>query len=119
MVQRRKDGESANLGESLGPPATTPELREQQMTALAYDLVEKRLREGTATSQETTFFLKLGTADTLLQREKLVNENLVLRTRNEQMGRADKMEELLENALKAFKGYSGQEVEMTEEEFYG
>jgi hypothetical protein len=39
----------------------TPEAKENQMISLAMDLVEKRLREGTASSQETTHFLKLAT----------------------------------------------------------
>ena len=37
-------------------PALTPEARENQLIALAVDLVEKRLIEGTASSQETTHF---------------------------------------------------------------
>ena len=41
-------------------PALTPEARENQMIALAVDLVEQRLLDGTASSQETTHFLKLG-----------------------------------------------------------
>jgi len=110
MVQRRKDDESAKLGQSLGPPATTPELREQQLTALAYDLVERRLREGTATSQETTFFLNLGTQDKKLQQEKLRNENVLLTARTEQLSKNDRMESLFEDAIKAFKGYSGEEL---------
>jgi len=109
MVQRRKDNESAALGTSLGPPATTPELREQQLTALAYDLVEQRLRDGSATSQESTFFLKLGTEEAKLQKEKLRKENILLDARTEQLNRADRMEELLDRAMKAFTGYSGQE----------
>ena len=41
-------------------PALTPEARENQLIALAVDLVEKRLIEGTASSKETTHLLKLG-----------------------------------------------------------
>ena len=41
-------------------PALTPEAREKQLVALAVDLVEKRLREGTASSQEVTHILKPG-----------------------------------------------------------
>ena len=43
-------------------PAISPEARDNQLIALAYNLVEKRLLEGTASSQETTHFLKLGSA---------------------------------------------------------
>ena len=34
-------------------PARSPETRENQLISLAYDLVEERLRNGTATSAET------------------------------------------------------------------
>ena len=40
-------------------PALSPEAKENQMIALTFDLVEKRLRDGTASSQETTHFLKV------------------------------------------------------------
>lgn len=46
-------------------PALTPEARENQMISLAMDLVEKRIREGTASSAETTHFLKLATSKTI------------------------------------------------------
>ena len=36
-------------------PALTPEARENQLIALATDLVEQRLLDGTASSQETTY----------------------------------------------------------------
>ena len=41
-------------------PASTPEAREQQLISAAYDLVEERILNGTATSQELVHFLKLG-----------------------------------------------------------
>ena len=56
-------------------PALTPEARENQMISLAMDLVEKRIREGTASSAETTHFLKLATSKTMLEKQKLEEEN--------------------------------------------
>ena len=50
-------------------PALTPEARENQMAALAMDLVEQRLRDGTASSQETTHFLKLVSSKAKLEQE--------------------------------------------------
>ena len=41
-------------------PALTPEARENQLVSLAVDLAEKQLREGTASSQVITHYLKLG-----------------------------------------------------------
>ena len=43
-----------------GRPALHPENREMQLTALAYDAAEQRLRDGTASAQEIVYFLKLG-----------------------------------------------------------
>lgn len=115
MVNRRKDVEPNDTPRR--PPATTPEGREHEMIALAFNVVEDRLRNGTATSQETVHFLRLGTEDVKLQREKLRKENILLEARAEQLGRVDRMEELLDGALKAFRGYTGQEE--PEEEYDG
>ena len=64
-------------------PALTPEARENQMISLAMDLVEQRLLNGTASSQETTHFLKLGTAKEKLERERLEKENELLKAKTE------------------------------------
>jgi hypothetical protein len=91
-------------------PATTPELREQELVALAFDLVENRLRKGTATSQETVHFLRLGSENAKLERDKLRLESQEKMARIEQMNRNDRVEALFEDAIKAFKGYAGEEV---------
>ena len=115
MPPRRKEPVNNEPQRPSGPPAMTPEEREQQLTALAYNLVEQRLINGDATSQETTFFLKLGGERERLEREKLRRENLLLDARYEQVGRGDRMEELLDRAVKAFKGYSGEEMPREDE----
>lgn len=119
MPPRRKEPGTSATNSVPGPPALTPEEREQQLTALAYNLVEQRLLDGSATSQETTFFLKLGGERDRLEKEKLRRENLLLDARYEQVGKGDRMEELLERAVRAFKGYSGEELPPEGgEEFY-
>ena len=89
-------------------PALSPEARENQMISLAVDLAEKQLREGTASSQVITHFLKLGTTKAELEREKLARENELLRARTESIQSAQRVEELYTNALNAMKSYSGQ-----------
>lgn len=119
MPPRRKEPVNNEPQQLPGPPATTPEEREQQLTALAYNLVERRLLDGTATSQETTYFLKRGATRERLEEEKLRKENRLLDAREEQMGKGDRMEELLERAVRAFKGYSGEEMPPPDgEEYY-
>ena len=92
-------------------PALNPEARENQMVSLAVDLAEKQLREGTASSQVITHYLKLGTTREHLEREKLEKENELLRARTEPLESARRVEELYENALNAMRKYSGRENE--------
>ena len=62
-------------------PAISPESRENQMIALAVDLAEKQLRDGTASSQVITHFLKLATVQEKLKNDKLVAENKLLKAK--------------------------------------
>lgn len=89
-------------------PALTPEARENQMIALAVDLVEQRLLDGTASSQETTHFLKLGSMKNRLEMEKLQEENRLLKAKTEALQSAKRVEELYSEAIKAMRRYSGQ-----------
>lgn len=92
-------------------PALSPEARENQMIALAVDLVEKRLREGTASSAETTYYLKLSSSKARLEKEKLEAENQLLRAKTEALEAARNTEELCQEAIRAMQIYSGQEEE--------
>lgn len=87
-------------------PATTPEGREQQMIALADSLAEQQLMDGTASAQVITHFLKLGTSRERLEQEKLRKENLLLEARAQAMASGERIEELMANAIQAFRGYS-------------
>lgn len=89
-------------------PALTPEARENQLVLLAVDLAEKQLREGTASSQVITHYLKLGSTKEKLEKEKLEEENKLLRAKTENIKSMKRSEELMEEALKAFREYSGQ-----------
>lgn len=96
-------------------PALTPEARENQMIALAVDLAEKQLIEGTASSQVITHYLKLATTREKLEKEKLEKENELLRAKTEAIESAKRVEELYANALKAMRSYRG---EPDKDDFY-
>jgi hypothetical protein len=113
MVATRKTSES---GKPRRPPATTPEGRENQLIAMAVDLAEKQLAEGTASSQVITHFLQLGTTRERLQQEKLRQENELLRTRRESIASGARVEELYSKALSAMRSYAGHEEEEEYEE---
>lgn len=87
-------------------PATTPEARENQLISLAVDLAEKQLREGTASSQVITHYLKLGSSRADLEKEKLRKENALLEAKTESLESAKRIEELYAEALNAMKNYS-------------
>ncbi len=92
-------------------PAKSPEEWEDRCIGEAYKLVEKRLREGTATSAETVHFLKLGSVKEKLERDKLQKEINVLTAKAEAYESARNIERLYSSALTAMRTYSGQESE--------
>lgn len=105
---KAKAASSSNSSRKMRP-ALTPEARENQMISLAVDLAEKQLMEGTASSQVITHYLKLGSTRERLEREKIERENELLRAKVESLQSSHRSEELYENALKAFRRYSGEE----------
>ena len=88
-------------------PALTPEARENQLIFLATDLAEKQLREGTASSQVITHYLKLGSTRERLERERLESENKLLKAKTENLESQKNMEEAYMKAIEAMKRYSG------------
>lgn len=106
MAARRVNHPHSNS--SKLPPATTPEARENQLIAQAVDLVEKRIRDGTASAQEVTHFLKLGSSTERLDQLKKRHEVELLEAKKEAMASSARTEELMKDALNAFRSYSGQ-----------
>lgn len=93
------------------PPATTPEGREDQLIATAVDLAERQLQDGTASAQVITHFLKLGSTREKLEQERLRRENILLESRAMALESGARIEELMKDAINAFRGYSGQSEE--------
>lgn len=111
----------AKVSESKDPyqssrPALSPEARENQLIAMATDLAERQLREGTASSQVITHYLKSGSTRERLERERLAEENKLLRAKIENLQSAKRVEELFSDAIKAFGIYSGKSDEDDDDE---
>lgn len=92
-------------------PAATPEARENQMIALAVDLAERQLMEGTASSQVITHYLKLGSTKERIEKEILEKQKELIEAKTESLQSAKRVEELYTNALLAMKTYSVQRTE--------
>ena len=107
MVSRRKS--EPDPPTSRRRPATTPEGRENQLVSLAVELAEKQMREGTASAQVISHYLKLGSTREQLEQQRLAAENELLRVKIETMASASHIEELYTAAIDAMRSYSGQQ----------
>lgn len=89
-------------------PALTPEARENQLISLAVDLAEKQLREGTASSQVITHYLKLGSTKEKIEKEILEKQKELIEAKTKSYKSAEEQKELYASALEAMRRYSGQ-----------
>ena len=89
-------------------PSLTPEAEEGQMIALATALVKQRLIDGTASSQETTHFLKLASREDKLKTDILEKEKALIAAKTEALQSQKRVEELYAEALSAMRSYAGQ-----------
>ena len=96
-------------------PALTPEARENQLIALAVDLVEKRLIEGTASSQEPTHFLKLGSTEARIRKQLLEEQAKLAAAKTEAIEAAKHAEQVYAEAIEAMRRYSGHRSEYDDE----
>lgn len=115
-MARVKSPVSSNPDTKPMRPALNPEMREQQLISLAVDLVEQRLRDGTASSQETTHFLKLASQKAKYEAERAKLENELLKAKTQEIRDRADTKTLYKNAIEAMKRYSGHGSSSYEEE---
>lgn len=89
-------------------PALSPEARENQLVSLAVDLAEQQLRDGTASSQVITHYLKLGSTKERIEKQILEKQKELIEAKTQSLQSAQRIEELYTNALDAMRNYSGQ-----------
>lgn len=111
MAKTKAKTENAAASKKPMRPAITPEARENQLIALAVDLAEQQLRDGTASSQVITHFLKRGSIKEKLEQEILKEQKELIVAKRTMINSNEKMGELYEKALNAMKEYSGKEDE--------
>lgn len=88
-------------------PGLTPESRENQLISIAIDLAEKQLRDGSASSQVISHFLKLGSTNNMLEKTILEKQTALLTAKTDAIKSGKVVEELYKNALAAMRRYSG------------
>lgn len=95
------------MGKRKQTPARTPEGRENQLINLAVEETERRLRNGTASSQIITTLLKLATTRAQLELEKLRSDISLQRAKEQEIDQKASNGDLYAEALAAFKSYKG------------
>lgn len=91
----------------LEPPATSPEAREDQLIALAVNLAEQQLRDGTASAQVITHFLKIGSSREVIEKKILKEQEKLISAKTKAYESAQDMKSLYKEAIEAFKSYNG------------
>ena len=102
-MPKAKASRSSEKQTTSRPPMTL-EAQENLMISLAVQCAEKQLRDGTASSQVITHYLKLGSTKEKLEKEKQ-KELMDAKTRS--INSNGEAKELYEKALTAFRRYSG------------
>ena len=111
---RKKDKDLETPIKRRQRPASSVEARENQMIALAVDLAEKQLMEGTASSQVITHYLKLGSTKERIEKEILEKQKELIAAKTEALHSMKRMEELYADAMNAIRSYRGEEPEFDE-----
>lgn len=105
----RKAPQSIPKEEQQAPfvPAQTEEGRENQLISLAVNLAERQLREGTASSQVITHYLKLGSTKNKVEVELLKTQRDLALAKTEALKSSQRIEELYSAAMDALRSYNG------------
>lgn len=96
-------------------PATNPEAREQRLINKALDLAERKLEDGTAPAQLICMFLKLGSSRERLEKQRLEEENKLLRAKTDAIKNVEDVAKKYDAAIRAMKRYTGQPID---DEYY-
>ena len=105
MPKKKHDGCSESRA-ALRPPVSL-EAQENLMISLAVQCAEKQLREGTASSQVITHYLKLGSSKEKIEKEILEKQKELIIAKTKNANALNETKELYANALAAFRKYSG------------
>lgn len=87
--------------------ASTPDARQMQLVASAYDLAEQRILDGTASDTLLREFIKIGSPKEKIEREILERQRDLITAKTEALNAQRKVDELYSEALSAFRSYHG------------
>jgi hypothetical protein len=86
------------------------------MVSLAERLAEQQLKDGSASAQVITHYLKLGSSREQLEQQRLAGELELQKAKIESMASTQRLEAMYTQAMNAFRGYQGQPDEELDED---
>lgn len=104
-----KKGDNKKKSDNKVPISRSIEESETRCIAYATRLAEQQLADGTASSQIITHYLKLGSEKSRYEAEKLKYETELIKAKTKAVESQQQTEELIRDAVKAFKHYNGQD----------
>ena len=88
-------------------PLMSVQAREEQIAGYALDCAERQIREGTASPSVLVHFLRATSTKEALERQLLEQQNEMLKMKTEVMQAQVSIQGKYDEALEAFRGYSG------------
>lgn len=79
---------------------------------MAYDVAEEQMRNGTASSQVLTHFLKMGSTRERLEQMRMEHEIELMEVKKESIANQARVEELFTAAIDAMRSYTGTQSPM-------
>ncbi len=108
MPQSRKVVDEKPTNQRRRLPATTPEARENQLIALAVDLVEQQLLDGTISNQVLLQLIKRASSKDRVEEQILEKKKDLITAQTDQLKKSANMEELYKEAIEAMRRYGGE-----------
>lgn len=96
--------------------ATTPEARQNQLIAMAFDAAEQMLLSPNPPAQIVTHFAKMGSMRERVELEYKEEEMRLLKMKTEALASQKRVEELYVEAMDAFRTYSGSAKPVTDDD---
>lgn len=92
-------------------PAKTPEEKVQQLIALSYDEAERRILDGTATSEMLCLFIKMGSMKEKQEEEIRSQQVELLKAKTDSIKSAKELSMQYAEAIKVMQIYNGEDDE--------
>lgn len=96
------------------PPARTEEEQEKRAIGLATNLAIQQMREGTASSQIISHFLKIGSLKEQLELKKVEYEIELLQAKTNSIKAQEEQDKKYEEVMRAIASYTGKDDEWEE-----